>query len=435
MRSGTGSLKRRFFLGVAAASAFALTGQSPRFRPKEEQLRLGFIGLGKRGDTNTSIVLGENKVAFCDVDEAALRPVLDRHEGTKGYVDYREMLDKETLHGVVISTPDHLHAPIALAALNKGVNVFIESPIAHNFKEVRRIEAKAKEKGLVAWMGNQHLSSAGYRRAVELLETQTIGQVKEVHAWTYRPTWSQGVKRPADGSPLPAGLNWDLWLGPAAERPYHPVYHPNGWRGWWDFGGGALADVGPHLLGPVFAGLKLAAPNSIIVKHSGDVSAEVAPTWSKICFEFPARGELMGMKLFWYDGGQMPKPETHSMKQPPANGLIVIGEKGKLFIPDLGRSPKIINQLQSEPLVEPEVKVALVRGHHHQWIDACRDKKPDPEGLARACRLTELCQLGNIALRIGKTLKWNASKNEFEGNAEANKLLGRTYRKGWELPA
>ena len=430
----TNRIPRRTFLASSAAGALCLSGMSPRFRKKEEQLRLACIGLGKRGDTNVSIILGENMVALCDVDEANLLPVVDRYPGSKAYVDYRELIEKETLDGIIISTPDHTHAPIALAAMNKGIHVYIEKPLSHNFQETRLIEKKAKETGLVAFMGNQHHATAGYRRAIELLEAKTIGQVKEVHAWTYRPSWQQGVKRPAEGALVPTTLKWDLWLGPAPSRPYHPVYHPVGWRGWWDFGGGALADMGPHLLDPVIWGLKLTSPTTVECKRSDDVSSDVAPSWSMVRFAFPARGDLGAMNIIWYDGGKQPSEEVLGTKQPPANGVMVIGETGKIFIPDLGRNPRVIPNTRGEQLPEPEVKVSLVRGHHQEWLEACRAKKPDPENFAIACRLTELCQLGNIAVRMGKKLKWNAENNQFENEPDANRLLARSYRKGWELP-
>jgi predicted dehydrogenase len=394
------------------------------------------VGLGKRGEVNATINVGEQMVALCDVDENLLLPWVDRYPGSRPYVDWREMLDKEKLDALVISTPDHLHAHIALTALNKGMHVYIETPVAHNMLEVRRVEKKAKETGLVAYMGNQYHFSSGYTRARELLAAKTIGQVKEVHAWSYRPAWPQGVKRPEKVSPLPPKLNWDLWLGPAPVRPFHDIYHPTGWRGWWDFGCGVLGDMGPHLLDPVFFALQLDYPHTISAETSGDGSLEVAPSWSRVVFEFGPRGDLPPVTLTWYDREVKPPVELLAphYENPPANGVMVVGELGRLFIPDFGRNPRVIPNTRGEVLPEPDHVATPARGHHQAWLDACRAGKPDHELFAMCCKLTEVCHMGNIAIKIGKKLNWSSAKNQFLGNLDATKLVRRPYRTGWDLP-
>jgi predicted dehydrogenase len=425
--------RRRFLAATAAAGSSAFLGAAPGGLLNQQAVPVACIGTGNRGQTNCIVMVGQDVKALCDVDEKYLTPMLDRFPTATPFVDWREMLDKVSVEAVVISTPNHLHAPIALAAMNKGLHVYIETPVAHTIQEVRKIEAKAKEKGLVAWMGNQHHVSAGYRRAIELLEGGTIGPIKEVHAWSARPTWVQGVKRPTDSPPLPATLKWDLWLGPAPERNFNPIYHPIGWRGWWDFGGGVLADAGPLLLDPLFTGLKLVAPTSVSAEVSEKGNLDTAPPWSIVKFNFAAQGNQPAFTLTWYDGGHRPPKELMGGHRMPRNGMLCVGELGKLYIPEFGQAPMLIPNARGETLVEPEAKVMLTRGHQQDWLEACRQKKPNPAQFAAACRLSEACLVGDIAIRVKKPLKWDSASGKFD-NAEANKLLGRTYRKGWELP-
>jgi len=473
------SANRRKFLGAsAAAGSLAFLGAAPPAGGLigERRIAVACIGTSNRGETNCIVMVGQDMKALCDVDEDRLLPMLEKYPSAKPFADWRELLDKTQLEALVISTPDHQHAPIALAAMKKGLHVYIEKPLAHNILEVRKIERMAKEKNLVAWMGNQHHAAAGYRRAIEHLEAGTIGPIKEVHAWTHRPsTWAQGIKRPLDGALPPPNLDWDLWLGPAPERSYHMIYHPIGWRGWWDFGGGALADMGPHLIDPVFTGLKLHAPTSVTAECSNDGNDDVAPSWTSVKFEFPSRGDKPPVTLTWYDYDRRPPKELTPGFRLPLNGVLCIGELGKMFIPDLGGAPKIIPNNRGEPLPEPEQKVSLTRGHQQDWLEAIRTGKPNHNQFSEACRLTELCLVGNIAVRLckpdpasiekdekpadasakladtkkdiakkddgkpkiarlDKPLKWDVAKGEFD-NPTANKLLGRDYRKGWELPS
>jgi predicted dehydrogenase len=431
------TFNRRHLLtsAIAAAGSNMLLAQPKRSLLDEKQIAVACMGVGGRGETNTLLMVGQQIKALVDVDDNSLTSMLIRHPNTKPYVDWREVIDKLELEAVTISTPDHHHAPIALAAMKKGLHAYIEKPIAHNIKEVRMIEALAKEKNLVVWMGNQHHVSAGYRRAIELIEGNTIGAIKEVHVWTNRPAWLQGkaVQFPLKPQDPPPQLNWDVWLGPAAERPYCPLYHPATWRGWWDFGGGPLADMGPHLLDPIFTALKLESAVKITAETSGDGNDQVGPTWSIVTFEFPARGMLPELKLTWYDGGKRPPADLAGRLRLPMNGTVCVGELGKLFIPDLGRPPTVIPNVRGEPLVEPELVMVITRGHQQDWLDGIRNGEPRHEQLSEACRLTELCLAGNVAVRLGKPVKWDPAKGQFD-SPEANKFLGRTYRKGWELP-
>jgi predicted dehydrogenase len=426
--------RRRFLTASAAAGSAAFLGAGPKIGLRNERpVSVACVGVGNRGETNTVLMVGQTVKAICDVDDKFLQPMLTRFPEAKPYVDWRELLEKEQLEALVVSTPDHLHAPIALTAMKKGLHVYIEKPIAHTIDEVRRIEAEAKARNLAVWMGNQHHISAGYLRVIDMIEANLIGPIKEVHVWTNRPTWLQGVSRPAGEGELPSTLNWDLWLGPAPVRPYQSIYHPVGWRGWWDFGGGAIADMGPHLIDPVYTGLKLNTPVSISVETDDKGNEECAPGWSILTFDFPARGDMPPLKLTWYDGGKKPSQEVTGMRRLPMNGAMCIGEVGKISIPDLGRMPLAIPNVRGEPLPELEQKVTLTRGHQQDWLDACRSGKPRHDQLTEACRLTELCLAGSIATRLKKSLKWDPSKGTFDDDA-ANKLRSREYREGWKLP-
>lgn len=429
-------LNRRKLLAAAAATT-VIAGFRSGYGAQKQKLNIACVGVHNRGETNATVMIGENMVALCDVDDRYLTPFIEQHyPKAKPYVDWREMLEKEKIDAVVVSTPNHTHANIALAAIKKGLHVYIESPLAHTFEEVGKIEAAAKDKGVVAWMGNQYHASSGYQRAIELLKAGIIGPVKEVHAWTMRPLWKQGFKRPDEGTPIPTELNWELWLGPAPQHGYSSFYHPVGWRGWWDFGGGALADMGPHLLDPVCEGLKLVAPTSVAAQIAPDANEDSAPSWSKVVFEFPARDALPPLTLNWYDGPSGPRPDASVLgtTRAPQQGVMCLGERGKLFIPDLGGEPVIRPNIKTETIEEPERALSLNRGHHLEWLDACRADKPDHARFSQAARVTQLCHLGNIAVRSQKKLAWDAEKLDFTGDQAANDLLKRAYRPGWELP-
>jgi predicted dehydrogenase len=437
--------RRRFLKAAAAVGSVALSGQpgfSQEVRPRrgrlidERRIAVASFGVGGRGETNTILMVGQEIKALCDVDDTFLTSMLIHYPSTKPYFDWREVLDKVELEAVVISTPDHQHAPIALTAMKKGLHAYIEKPLARTIDEVRKIEALAKEKNLAVWMGNQHHISAGYRRAIELIESNTVGPIKEAHVWTNRPSWLQGaeVKLPLDAQTPPETLKWDLWLGPAADRPYNALYHPVTWRGWWDFGGGPLADMGPHLLDPLFTALRLNSPVTITPETSGDCNDQVGPTWSIVRFQFPAREGLPEFNLTWYDGGKKPPADLIGRKRLDMNGIICVGETGKLLIPDLGRVPTIIPNVRGEVLEGPDPKMVLTRGHQQDWLDAIRNSEPRHEQLAEACRLTELCLAGNIAIRLNKPVQWDPAKGQFD-LPEANQLMTGKYRQGWELPS
>ncbi|MCA9204074.1 MAG: Gfo/Idh/MocA family oxidoreductase, partial [Planctomycetales bacterium] len=348
----------------------------------------------------------------------------------------------------VISTPDHTHAPIALAALRRGLHVYCEKPLAHSVAELRSMSAAATERpSLVTQMGNQHHASDGYRRAVEWIRSGRLGEVREVHVWSSRPIWPQGIDRPADAPPVPESLHWDLWLGPAPERPYHPAYHPMRWRGWWDFANGAIGDMGPHLIDAVQWGLNLPSPVRIEAESS-PVNDETAPLWSIVRFDFempsteasdgePAAADanppstVRELSLTWYDGGKQPPAEVTGVARPPAQGALVIGSDAKLFIPELGRQPIVVPRQKGERIEPPEPSLPRPASHMDEWLTACKQGRSTSSDFAYGRQLSELCLLGAIATRVGQPLTWSTTDGHFTNNPAANKLLKREYRDGW----
>ncbi len=430
------AMTRRTFLGrlagaLCGASSLDFGRQTIAKSLARERLRLAAIGVGNRGLDNLSAVAAEHVVALCDVDERYLAQAHERFPQAATYRDYRELLEKVDVDGVVISTPDHSHYHATLGALKKGVHVYCEKPLAHSISEVRALTSEARRQGVVTQMGNQHHSSAGYRRVVDWLQSDILGPVREVHAWTNRPTWDQAVARPQESFAIPKELDWDLWLGPAPERSYHPSYHPFGWRGWWDFGGGALADMGPHLLDPVFWGLQLSYPRRIRAE-SGGGTEESAPEWSIVHFDFPARNGQPPVRLHWYDGGKQPTAEITSVKRLPSNGVMFLTERARLFAPELGGQPTVLPRDKEDRFTPPAVRTSGTDDHHQEWIQACRGAGKTSSPFEFGSLLTESCLLGNIAIRSGKELAWDPDTMSFPKQPDLSKYLSREYRAGWE---
>lgn len=432
---------RRRLLGqtLSVASAFACFSQLPprESRAANEKLKLGFVGVGNRGRNNLIPMRGEDVFALCDVDQNHLDQRGNEFPAAKKYRDFREMLQAVKLDGLVISAPNHIHAVATTQALQRGMHVYCEKPLTHNMSEIWRVRDLAKRKSpaakgpnLVTQMGNQHHSSIGYQQAIAILRRGLLGRVREVHSWTSKPFWPQGRNRPRGSEPIPRHLNWDLWLGPAAKRPYNSCYTPLRWRGWWDFGGGVLGDMGPHLLDPIVAGLQLGEPNQISAKTDKRF-LQTAPKWSIVNFQFPAVGQRSAVSLTWYDGGKQPPRQQTKIARLPPNGSLVIGEKARLFIPQLGAKP-ILLDARNKRLRTPKIKLPPLVGHHQQWLSACRGRGTTTCNFQYASTLTAICMLGNIAVRMGKTFRWDA-KTRRASVASAQPFLGRSYRQGWKL--
>lgn len=395
-----------------------------------QKLRIAAVGVGNQGATNLAAVADEEIVGLCDVDQELLDPMSRRFPAARSFRDFREMLELDDLDAVIISTPDHTHYLAAMLAMRRGLHVYCEKPLAHSVWEVRQMAAAARQHNVVTQLGNHHHASDGYRRVAEIIRSAAIGPVREVHAWTNRPTWPQGIARPADAQPVPAYLDWDLWLGPAPARPFHETYHPRGWRGWRDFGCGTLGDMGPHLLDPVFWALDLAYPTEISASGT-PCEAEAFPASSSVHFTFAARGPLPAVELFWYDGDRQPPRKVTGVDALPNHGVLFLGERAKLFAPAYGGAPIVMPNKDGDAISLPKPFLPQSPGHHREWLRACKENLATSSDFQYGARLTETCLLGNIALAIDKPLHWDAEAMQFVDQATANRYLRREYRDGW----
>jgi predicted dehydrogenase len=409
-------------------SRSAVASSSPN-----EKLNVAIIGAGGQGASNLANVASEHIVALCDVDQKRAAEAFARFPKARRYRDFRKLLDEgRDVEAVVISTPDHCHAAAIVSAMKLGKHVYCEKPLTHSVHEARVVRSVAAESKVATQMGTQGSSHVGLRRAVELVKAGTIGLVREVHAWSDRPIWPQGIDRPRASPAVPEHLDWDLWLGPAPARPYHPAYVPFVWRGWWDFGTGALGDMACHILNMAFLALDLGYPTSVEAESSGG-NLESAPKWSIVRYEFPQRGKLPPVKLTWYDGGKKPPQDLVGERITP-NGSLLVGEKGRLYaLDDFGSSFVLLPrekfaQLQSAPQSMNEI------AHHLEWISACKGHGGGTlANFDFAAVLTETVLLGNVALRAGQRIEWDAMHAKAVNCPAAEPLIKREYRAGWTL--
>lgn len=451
-KSGASALSRRQFMGTAALASAGLMILPSRvlgrggFKPPSEKLNIAGIGIGGQGGSDLSQMTSENIVALCDVDTAHAGGIFRRYDGAKVYKDYRKMLEEQKdIDAVVIATPDHQHAIIAMAAMRAGKHVYCEKPLTHTVWEARQITKAAREFKVATQMGNQGQASEETRQLCELIMDNAIGPVREVHVWTDRPSnglfnvyWPQGVDRPKDTPAVPSTLDWDLWLGPAPQRPYNPIYLPFRWRGWWDFGTGALGDIGCHSFDPVFRALKLGHPLSVEAS-STRVNDETYPLASMIMYQFPARGGMPAVKLVWYDGGlRPPRPEELEPGEVMgANGHLFIGDKGKILNQ---KGYRLLPASRAKEYGDPPKKLPRSPGHYLEWIAACKGGQPGGSNFDWAGPLTEAVLLGNVALRLQlreelttKKLLWDGENLRFTNSNLANQFLKTEYRSGWTL--
>lgn len=411
--------------------------------PPSEKLNIAFVGAGGRGASSLRELDDQNIVALCDVDDAKAAGSFKRHPKAKRYRDFRVMLDKQKdIDAVVVSTPDHTHAVASMMAIKMGKHVYCEKPLTRTVQEARALTQAAREAKVATQMGNQGMAFEGNRLINEWIADGAIGTVREVHAWSDRPThggklfWAQGIERPADTPDVPDTLDWDLWLGPAPYRPYHPAYAPFVWRGWWDFGSGGLGDMGIHNLAPVFSALRLGAPSSV-ESSSTLVFEETLPLASTVHYEFPARDDLPPVRLHWYDGGLIPaRPEEleEDRELNREDGLLFVGDKGKMLVEGWGgESPRLIPESRMKEYQRPEKTLPRSKGHWKEWIEACKGGEPARSNFDFAGPMTEAVLLGTISVRTGKRLEWDATNMKVTNEPEANAFLHYTYRDGWKL--
>ena len=458
------NLNRRSFLGTGAAglgyfyTAPALSAARIGRKPNE-RLQFAGIGVGGKGssDIDQAGNLGE-VVALCDCDDAQLAPKAEKWPGAKKYSDFRRLFDEMGKHidAVTVSTPDHSHALPTLMAIRMGKHAYTQKPLTHTVFEARVLKEAAKKYGVCTQMGNQGSAHPGLRRAVEIVQSGALGPVKEVHVWTNRPIWPQApevTSRPDKADPWPAGLNWDAFIAGAPLRPYvKDTYHTFKWRGWWDYGTGAIGDMACHTANMAFRALKLGHPVAVSAE-SGEVNPETYVGWAKVDIEFPERGDLPPVKLTWYEGRKdgklvLPPEELLSKLLKPDqkladSGSIIVGEKGILFSP---------NDYGAEFFLLPEEKFAQIenrskpeklpmnpggddQGMKNEWVEAIKSGNPEIaySNFDIASLLTEAFLLGNVAIKTGKRIEWDGPALKVTNVPEANALIQTEYRRGWEV--
>ncbi len=427
--------RRRFLKSTATIGAgYWVAGgvQARESKSPNERIAMASIGIGGKG-TSDSNHAGEHgdMVAICDVDISRLNNAGDeRFPKAKRFTDFRKMLDElgKSIDAVTVSTPDHTHAPAALMAMRMGKHCFCQKPLTRTIYEARLLAKVASEMNVATQMGNQGTADDDLRRAAAWLRAGALGKVQEVHVWTNRPVWDQGVERPTP-KPVPESLRWDEWIGPAPMRPYAPGYHPFKWRGWWDFGSGALGDMGCHEINMPFMGLDLKHPIAFQADTSGH-NRDSLPKKSVITFEFPANDWRPEVKLFWYDGGSKPPLDICGGKTPEAEGILTIGDQGMLWGYD---------ELYAgaEPV---EVEFPKSPGHFSEWVRAIRGGAPAMSNFPNySGPLTELVLTGNLAVWAatksgqGPRIVWDAKSMQSENIEGLNELIKPEYRSGYTL--
>ena len=483
---------RRDFVKATSLTAGALAFGVPtlvRGKNLNSKLNIAAIGAMGKGQSDTDACAGENIVALCDVDAARCAGQVAKYAPAKFYRDFRKMLDEmgAGIDAVTVSTPDHFHAIAASAAMQMGKHVFCQKPLTQTIYEARYLRNLAHEKNIVTQMGNQGSASDGLRRAVEVIQDSVIGQVHEVHVWTNRPIWPQGIDRPPGADPVPNTLEWDVWLGPAPTRPYKEgVYTPFNWRGWQDFGTGALGDMACHTVNLPFRALNLGYPTEIAAEPWGPVNKETYPIGSKIRFQFPERTTSIpeahptlfhhhstlkqdALTFWWYDGGK-PDPTAkngHDLSNKPPHevtadietllgeipiaGCVLVGEKGMIFSPDdygeqffvkLKDDPKYLHYTKHPALAQFPQRIPRNTfgkdgkpSHPQEWLTAIKENKPELcySRFDITARLTEIMLLGCVALRAGKKIEWDGPNMRAVNCPEAEIFVKRENRSGWVL--
>jgi len=448
MGKSTERLSRREFLSGAASTvaAFAIV---PRHvfgmgaTPPSDKLNIACIGVGGQGGGNVDAVRGQNLVALCDVDARRAARSLKKYPDVKQYRDFRKMLDEmdKQIDAVVVSTPDHTHAVACMAAIKRGKHVYCEKPLAHSIYEVRQVIKAAREHKVVTQLGNQGHSFESIRTFCEWVWDGAIGNVHEVHA-TCGTVYSRirDLPRLEEKHEVPPTLDWDLWLGPAQYRRYHPLYMPGTWRSWMPFGTGVLGDWVCHVVDPVFWALDLGAPKTVQAEardYDPKKHADTFPTGTIVKFEFPARGKRGPVTLIWFDGREKPpRPEElEPGREVPGTGAIVIGDKGKITYGSHGAGDvKIIPEEKMKTYQQPAKTIPRAKEHHADWLDAIKNGARAGSNFDYGGPLTEIALLGVIATRmLGQKLEWDSPNMRFTNCLEANQFINPPYRRGWTL--
>lgn len=433
-------MNRRDFL--AAASSVVVLPRSvlggPGYKAPSDTLNIAGVGAGGMGGAYLRELSSENIAALADVDDERAAETYARFPDATRYTDFRRLFDNEqNIDAVVVGTPDHTHALIAVDALERGKHVYCAKPLARTIYEVRRMTDAAREAGVATQMSTQQNAHDDHRVIAEMIWDGAIGPVREVHIWDNRPIWPQGVERPSETPPVPATLDWELWLGPAPRRPYHPSYVPFNWRGWLDFGTGALGDMGCHHFDPVFRALKLTAPDKVHAS-STEVNEETFPKASIVHYDFPAREDMPPVRVTWYDGGLKPPrpdglPDGEPMGVPDPGGAYFVGDGGILMTDGTGHNPRLLSSSAADAYDMPSPALPRSIGHYQEFIEACKGGPRPGAHFDYGGPITEAVLLGNIAIRTGKTLRWDAENMRITNDDEANRFVREPYHNGWTL--
>jgi hypothetical protein len=457
------TVTRRSFLGktgLGLGSALFAGPAIVRGQNLNSRIRLAAIGVGGKGssDVTGSAACGLDVVALCDVDENPLNRMAQKFPDAAKFRDFRKMLEKmeKECDAVTISTPDHVHGVAAMMAMNMGKHIYCQKPLTQTVWESRMLRQLARDKKIATQMGNQGSAETGLRRGVEVIQAGVIGAPLELHVWTNRPVWPQGLDRPTGSDPVPASLDWDLWLGPAAERPYkNDTYHAFKWRGWKDFGTGALGDMACHGVNMPFRALKLGYPTRVECEVSSRTFLETYPLTSRVRFDFPEREGLPPLKFWWYEGAPKnnlkplrPYPDITKdivlwRKRLPESGALIVGEKGLAFLPDdygatchimLEGEDGFTHVTKHEAAMAVPESIPRSPGHYQEWVDAIKGGPPAYSNFEIAAYLNEIILLGCMAQNIGEgiPMDWDGPNMKSPNIPEASGLVKRKYRRGWE---
>ncbi len=448
---------RRTFIPQAAAAFTVLPRHvlgGRNYTAPSDKLNIGAVGVGGMGKSYVAGCKSENIAAITDVDDALAAPVRALYPSAKSYGDYRVMLEKERgLDAVIIGTPDHSHAVIAMAAIQLGKGVYCAKPMTRTVHEARTVANAARQAKVATQMSVQSCASDEACSTAEWVQAGAVGEVREVHVWTDRPVWPQGLARPKESVAVPGSLDWNLWLGPAPDRPYNPLYHPFNFRGWYDFGSGALGDMGCHTFHVIVRALNLGSPVSVSADctfqrvFAPDQKSE--PAWTRsvvsrtpetfpdssiVTWSFGARGVHPPVRMIWYEGGlRPPRPaEMAPEDQLGPDGILFIGEKGILASGFTG-GPRLLSEASRKGFTPPPKTLPRTVAHYVEWIEACKGGKPANCNFDFGSQLTEICQLGVSAQRSGRYLAYDAAAMRFTNDADANQYLTEQYRSGWSL--
>ncbi len=446
---------------ISTRASYADESKSPN-----ETVNFACIGIGGKGDSDSEHVGNHgNIIAICDIDDNHIKSKMTKIEKkfpkVQVFNDYREMFDKigKDVDAVTVSTPDHHHAAASMLAIRMGKGVYCQKPLTHTVGEARALRMAAREHKVATQMGNQGTAENGLRRGVEIIRSGAIGPIREIHVWTNRPIWPQapGVTAALPAQPVPPNVHWDLFLGPAPERPYNKGYHPFNWRGWWDYGTGALGDMGCHTANMAFMATKLEYPTSF-QGEAGDLNPQTYPSWASVVYEFPARGELPPLKFYWYEGHKngkknlppqallekiipTPPPSTQPTKHEHLSdsGSIMVGDDGILYSPnDYGADFRLYPEEKFKDFKAPTETLPRIGGgdetHKVEWIKAIKGGPKAMSNFDYAGLLSETILLGNIAIRgEGKKLEWDGPNLKITNDDKANEWLKTKYREGWTL--